>query len=134
MDSEEALQLRLSHVANLDYSSEIMTALQSLLESKNPYAQHFRFMKDSAVGFSDVQLVFSTNNSFDSRQYNLPRIGEVAAIFTSIDGVLPGKFDFVVYSKYNSSLMKISYLNPHCDPMCFYFHVAKVDGSQACSM
>ncbi|XP_055845576.1 uncharacterized protein LOC129915415 [Episyrphus balteatus] len=119
IDAEQALEQRLYHEANKDCNIDIMRTLQSMLERHNPYAQMFKFMKDSVEVSTDFQLTFSTVNAFDPRRYNTPRSNEIAAIFTSTDGAPPGKFDFVIYSKSSGSLTKISNLNPHCDPMCY---------------
>lgn len=119
IDTEDALQHRLGHEANRQCNAEIMALLQSMLERNNPYAQMFHFLKDSIADASDVQLRFTVDNAFDPRRYNVPTTSEVAAVFTSVDGAPPGKFDFVVYSKATPGLTKISYLNPHSDPMCY---------------
>lgn len=119
MDSDEALEQRLGNVANTRCDPEIMAMLQTMLTHHNPYAQIFKFVKHYMVNAPDVQLQFTTENAFDPRRYNLPTTSQVAAVFISDDGAPPGQFHFVVYSKSSGALTRISYLNPHSDPMCY---------------
>ena len=119
IDTDEALQHRLNHEANQQCDLNLMTTLQTILERDNPYAQMFHFLKDSVREASNVELRFTVDNAFDQRRYNVPSVSEIAAVFTNDSGAPPGRFDFIVYSKSNGSMVKISYLNPHSDPMCY---------------
>ena len=57
-----------------------------------------------------VHMVFKRNVNDDKRRFNIPKIGEVAVIFTGEDGLPPTDIDFKVYPKNPDqySLTKIS--------------------------
>ncbi|GBP68362.1 hypothetical protein EVAR_99038_1 [Eumeta japonica] len=62
---------------------------------------------------------YAQSNAFHPGRINAPTVSEVVAVFVTNDGTPPSNIDFVMYSKRTGVLSKISYLNPHSDPMCY---------------
>ncbi|GBP48008.1 hypothetical protein EVAR_83709_1 [Eumeta japonica] len=119
IDFDSALQYRIENEANKNFCKEIMITLQRMLDTRNPYAQLFKHVKDIDEVTHDLQLQFTTSNAFHPGRINTPTVSEVAAVFVTNDGTPPSNIDFVMYSKRTGVLSKISYLNPHSDPMCY---------------
>lgn len=119
VDFDTALQHRVVNEANKNCCEEIMVTLQTMLDTHNPYAQLFKYIKDLDQTILDLHLQFTTTNAFHPGRSNEPAVSEVAAVFVTNDGTPPGNVDFVMYSKTTGALTKISYLNPHSDPMCY---------------
>ncbi|GBP14465.1 hypothetical protein EVAR_7747_1 [Eumeta japonica] len=119
IDFDSALQYRIENEANKNCCKEIMITLQRMLDTHNPYAQLFKHVKDIDEVTHDLQLQFTTSNAFHPGRINAPTVSEVAAVFVTNDGTPPSNIDFVMYSKRTGVLSKISYLNPHSDPMCY---------------
>jgi hypothetical protein len=62
-------------------------------------------------------LYFKTCAQDDKRRYNIPKVGEVSAVFVGEDGNPPENRDFAVYSKSSNKLQLLSVLSPNVDPM-----------------
>lgn len=66
----------------------------------------------------ELTFGFIRRNTDDKRRNNLPSSDEIAAVFESVDGTVPKRFDVLVYPK-NSPLRHISHLSSHVDPMVY---------------
>ncbi|UYV82183.1 hypothetical protein LAZ67_21001284 [Cordylochernes scorpioides] len=65
-----------------------------------------------------VQMLIRQNHCRDLRRYNAPSVSEVAAIFVDQDGHVPSNRDIAVFP-HDCGLVRISPLNPNCDPMTY---------------
>ncbi len=71
-----------------------------------------------------VTFYFKKYDKDEPRRYNVPKVGEISAIFTSEIGDPPTDINFKIYSKQESNedtygVHTISFLSPHCDPMVY---------------
>lgn len=118
MNMSEAHEYR---AENANLRPELLYILENEMKDCNPYCKLLFHMSEieEQYGIEDYRLLFSTENTFDQRRYNLASTNEIAAAFvTDMDGCPAGQYDFFVYSR-NIGIRKLPYLNPHVDPMCY---------------
>ena len=109
-----------------------MNKLGKFIHSNNPYAYTYRQMseieleeqKKSVIEgrpMINVHMEFKRNVHDDPRRYNVPKIGEIAVVFTGEDGMPPTDIDFKVFPKIPDkfSLTKLNFLSQHIDPMTY---------------
>ncbi|XP_058809854.1 uncharacterized protein LOC131675045 [Phymastichus coffea] len=103
IDQHEALNYRIQQNPTIDY--ELMSILDSIIRNNNIYAKSYEMMKEEIrlqqmitnirndSSPSELQLLFSLKPGQDSRRYNIQRVNEVAAIFsTTADGEIPESY------------------------------------------
>jgi hypothetical protein len=66
-----------------------------------------------------VSMIFKRHSSDDPRRYNVPKIGEIAVVFSGEDGMPPIKRDFQVFPKSEHRTSTLSFLSEHVDPMTY---------------
>lgn len=109
-----------------------MAKLGKFIEKNNPYSYSYKQMraieieeenKAKAEGreMIKIHMAFKRNVSDDARRYNIPKIGEIAVVFTGENDMPPTDIDFKVYPKNPDqySLTKINFLSQHIDPMTY---------------
>ncbi|UYV84546.1 hypothetical protein LAZ67_X002584 [Cordylochernes scorpioides] len=95
----------------------------------NPYTSAYRQMHQVELAeehrarienrqMCQVQMLIRQNHCRDLRRYNAPSVSEVAAIFVDQDGHVPSNRDIAVFP-HDCGLVRISPLNPNCDPMTY---------------
>jgi hypothetical protein len=67
------------------------------------------------VGFS-----FTKYERDDPRRFNIPKVGEISAVFSDPNGEPPSDINFLLYPKNESrGVTNLTYMNPNCDPMVY---------------
>jgi hypothetical protein len=66
-------------------------------------------------------MAFKRHSSDDPRRYNIPKVGEIAVVFTGENGMPPEKRDFQVFPKNKDQhrVNKMDILSEHVDPMTY---------------
>jgi len=109
-----------------------MKSLGDFISTNNPYAYSYRQMNEIELEeerkakiegrkMVQVHMEFIKNDKDDKRTYNLPKVGEIAAVFTGEDGLPPSDIDFKVYPKSPDQykLSNLNILSKHLDPMVY---------------
>ncbi|UYV68762.1 hypothetical protein LAZ67_6000728 [Cordylochernes scorpioides] len=129
LDSEAANNTRIAASRPLECHPGILTLLDSVLRRVNPYTSAYRQMHQVELAeehrarienrqMCQVQMLIRQNHCRDLRRYNAPSVSEVAAIFVDQDGHVPSNRDIAVFP-HDCGLVRISPLNPNCDPMIY---------------
>ncbi|UYV80593.1 hypothetical protein LAZ67_19000888 [Cordylochernes scorpioides] len=129
LDSEDANNTRIAASRPLECHPGILTLLDSVLRRVNPYTSAYRQMHQVELAeehrarienrqMCQVQMLIRQNHCRDLRRYNAPSVSEVAAIFVDQDGHVPSNRDIAVFP-HDCGLVRISPLNPNCDPMTY---------------
>ncbi|UYV82863.1 hypothetical protein LAZ67_22001131, partial [Cordylochernes scorpioides] len=129
LDSEAANNTRIAASRPLECHPGILTLLDSVLRRVNPYTSAYRQMHQVELAeehrarienrqMCQVQMLIRQNHCRDLRRYNAPSVSEVAAIFVDQDGHVPSNRDIAVFP-HDRGLVRISPLNPNCDPMTY---------------
>ncbi|UYV70096.1 hypothetical protein LAZ67_7001779, partial [Cordylochernes scorpioides] len=129
LDSEAANNTRIAASRPLECHPGILTLLDSVLRRVNPYTSAYRQMHQVELAeehrarienrqMCQVQMLIRQNHCRDLRRYNAPSVSEVAAIFVDQDGHVPSNRDIAVFP-HDCGLVRISPLNPNCDPMTY---------------
>ncbi|XP_071578031.1 uncharacterized protein [Temnothorax nylanderi] len=67
----------------------------------------------------DLQLGFLTKRGIDRGRYNVQKVNEVAAVFsTTADGEIPETY-VTIYNKCNKTLQQVSTINPNVEPWIY---------------
>jgi hypothetical protein len=130
LDSDEALQKRMTPKENTGCDSKLMAALDSLIRSINEYAKGFKMMRELEIreelkaknegrSINQISMLIRTDRRDDQRCYNNPRTNEVAIVFQNVDGEPPFERDLRIYSKSEHKTKHLSILDPNCDPMVY---------------
>jgi len=106
IDSNEATECRLHQNSNLD--QEILHSIDNIMRTNNIFAQSYRMMHEEIQmqqqttennSIHELQLGFSTKKGIDRGRYNVQKINEVAAVFsTTADGEIPETY-VTIYNK-----------------------------------
>ncbi|UYV65733.1 hypothetical protein LAZ67_3005268 [Cordylochernes scorpioides] len=129
LDSEAANNTRIAASRPLECHPGILTLLDSVLRRVNPYTSAYRQMRQVELAeehrarienrqMCQVQMLIRQNHCRDLRRYNAPSVSEIAAIFVDQDGHVPSNRDIAVFP-HDCGLVRISPLNPNCDPMTY---------------
>ena len=107
--------------------------LDKFIRLHNPYYAAYKQMRQLEIELEleskrlnipvkHISMFFKTCSSDDPKRYNVPKIGEIAAVFCGEDGA-PTTSDLRVYPKnennHEFSLNKINILSELCDPMVY---------------
>jgi hypothetical protein len=100
-----------------------MKEIDSILRNINPYAHAYRHLHDiekqnSVIDGPTIKMIFRRSAGDDPRRYNLPKVGEIAAVFVGVNDEPPFERDIVVYPR-DDQLRHISILSGNCDPMVY---------------
>lgn len=104
LDSKTATEQRMQHDANSNCSSTIMEKLDTYLRSVNIYYDSYKQMrkiekeeeKANSLGIQlpKIHMAFKKCSSDDPRRYNIPKLGEIAVVFTGDNRMPPTDIDF----------------------------------------
>lgn len=132
LDSKTATEERMLHQANSNCKPQIMEKIDNYLTTVNPYYHAYKQMrqieleeeekaKSTGSQLPNIHMAFKKCNTDDRRRYNIPKIGEIAVVFTGEDGMPPTDIDFQVFPKNTDqySLNKLNILSEHLDPMTY---------------
>ena len=132
MDPQEAVDYRMA--GNLGCNREIMDNLEQMLRECNIFAKSYEMMKDEInhqrelLGNDtdpELQLLFRLKPEYDHNKYNLQRVNEVAAVFsTTADGDIPESY-VTMRNKDRRVLRSIISMDQNVDTMVhplFYPH------------
>ena len=68
----------------------------------------------------DVSLCFIRDNKDDARRYNAPIVSQIAAVFTTDNGLPQDQREFVVFPHAEQQkLIQLNDLSKHIDPMSY---------------
>jgi len=122
MDPDEALDQRMSEKPNENCLPAVLSEIDQLLRTVNPFACSYQFMREKIEEQGTNKTVVMdiiTNKSQDHRRYNAPTATEVAIIFEAdADGSPPLYRDIRIYPR-GGYYQQISILNPNLDPMVY---------------
>ena len=110
-----------------------MERFDKFLRISNPYYHSYKQMRDveieeeqkakrNGTTVPTIHMAFKRNPTDDVRRYNVPKIGEIAVVFTGEDGLPPQERDFQVFPKQtndSNALNKLNILSQHTDPMVY---------------
>ena len=106
-----------------------MQLLDQHMRDVNPYCKVYKMLyeferEQNAMSFGatmpKASLRFKRMPGEDLRRFNIPSVGEIAAIFTGEDGLPPEDRDFVVFHhNRQQELIRLSDLSRHIDPLCY---------------
>ncbi|RCN43056.1 hypothetical protein ANCCAN_10937 [Ancylostoma caninum] len=129
LDTKQAAEERMGHVANLSCNEELMNRLGELITQTSPYARSFKMMEEvvkkeeedarrEGRSAEPVRMVFDMESRKDPRRYNVPTANEVAVVFVGEDESAQATRSFAVHPR-GGGLQMISDTDPHCDPLCY---------------
>ena len=100
-----------------------MRELDIIFREINQYAHAYRHLHEVERQYSvdncpSIKMFFKRSVGDDPRRYNLPRVGEIAAVFVGENGEPPFERDIVVHPR-GDELRHISILSGNCDPMVY---------------
>ncbi|XP_063990617.1 uncharacterized protein LOC135169496 [Diachasmimorpha longicaudata] len=125
IDPDEATDVRCNLMSTLN--REVVEAIDNSLRQCNLFAQSYRMMHEELQSMRNVntneepemQLIFSLKPGIDQRRYNLQRINEVAAIFTTAaDGDMPESY-VSVRNKGTKELQFVNSMDPNVEPWIY---------------
>jgi len=125
VDSNEATECRLHQNSNLD--QEILYSIDNIMRTNNIFAQSYRMMHEeiqmqqqtSDNNIRELQLGFLTKKGIDRGRYNVHKINEVAAVFsTTADGEIPETY-VTIYNKNIKTLKQVSTMDPNVEPWIY---------------
>jgi hypothetical protein len=130
LDSDEALDIRMSIKENSRCEPELLDKLDSLMRRENDYAKAYKMMREFEIeeenqsikerrSIKPISMLIRTDRRNDQRRYNVPKINEVAMVFQNVDGEPPFERDIRIYSRSENKTTNISILNENCDPMTY---------------
>ena len=109
---------------------KIFEILDNYIRTINPFYQSFKQFKDieqeqilkaqrEKKPIPAITLYFKTCPQDDKRRFNVPKTGEVSAVFVGENGNPPINRDFAVYSKISDRLQLLKVISPNVDPMVY---------------
>lgn len=126
VDNNEAIECRFHRNSNLD--KEILRLIDSIMRTNNIFAQSYRMIHEEIQiqqqsienhNIRELQLGFLTKKGIDHGRYNIQRVNEVAAVFsTTADGEIPETY-VTVYNKNNKTLQQVSTMDPNVEPWIY---------------
>ncbi|XP_029174600.1 uncharacterized protein LOC114943183 [Nylanderia fulva] len=123
VDNNEATECRLHRNSNLD--KEILHLIDNIMRTNNVFAQSYRMMHKEIEQITEnnsireLQLRFLTKKGIDRGRYNVQRVNEVAAVFsTTADGEIPETY-VTIYNKNEKTLQQVSTMNPNVEPWIY---------------
>ena len=130
LDSDAALNRRMSIKANVGCNPSLMNELDMLLRQINPFAQAYKMMHEVEEDeicnaafedrpFANIAMAISHERDFDPRRYNAVRCNEVAFVFQTEDGAPPFNRDIAVHLKNSNATQHVSILNCNLDAMTY---------------
>jgi hypothetical protein len=125
VDNNEATECRLNRNSNLD--EEILRSIDNMMRINNIFAQSYRMMHEEiqiqkmtqSHNIHELKLGFLTKKGIDRGRYNVQRVNEVAALFsTSADGEIPETY-VTIYNKSKKKLQQVSTMDPNVEPWIY---------------
>ncbi|XP_024877995.1 uncharacterized protein LOC112458538, partial [Temnothorax curvispinosus] len=124
IDNNEATECRLHRNSNLD--EEILRSIDNVIRTNNIFAKSYRMMHEEIQvqttennSIPNLQLGFLTKRGIDRGRYNIQKVNEVAAVFsTTADGEIPETY-VTIYNKCNKTLQQVSTMNPNVEPWIY---------------
>jgi len=107
------------------------------MRNKNPYYHSYKQLRQVELEQNEkakltgnkmpsIHMAFKRHYNDDPRRYNIPKVGEIAAVFTGDAGLAIHERDFQVFPKTNDPypLTKLNVLSQHISPMTYpLFHL-----------
>lgn len=119
-DSRESLEYRKSFGEDLD--EYVLEVIDKIMREHNIFAQSYAMAGEIIKQLDNVQeftLAFSLKNNVDKNRFNLPRVDEVAAVFSTNDrGVIPDSY-VVIRCKDSDELISVSWMDPNVEPWLY---------------
>ena len=127
IDTDQANDIRTRNGANAACDFSVMSNLDRLIRSVNPYAQAYynmaeveRQAKSNGTYKGNLSMVFNRSLNRTAKRYNAPTASEIAMIFTDNNGEPPFERDIKVYAKgVSTDNLQLNLLSPHLDPMTY---------------
>ncbi|XP_051160511.1 uncharacterized protein LOC127290984 [Leptopilina boulardi] len=126
VDQNESTDIRCNQFQTLN--RDIINAIDTALRDCNIFVQSYRMMheemeksmtENNLTIEPEMQLLFTLKPGMDSRRYNIQKVNEVAAIFTTTaDGDIPESY-VTLYNKRNKNLQYVSSMNPNVEPWIY---------------
>ncbi|XP_063994425.1 uncharacterized protein LOC135171800 [Diachasmimorpha longicaudata] len=127
VDQNEATDVRCNQMSTLD--AELVGEIDSALRKCNDFARSYQMMHEELLQSRlnsresgvepKMQLLFSLKPGMDRGRYNLQKINEVAAIFTTTaDGEIPESY-VSIRVKATKELTYISTMDPNVEPWIY---------------
>ncbi|KYN18631.1 ATP-dependent DNA helicase PIF1, partial [Trachymyrmex cornetzi] len=124
VDNNEAIEYRLHQNSNLD--EEILRLIDNIIRTNNIFAQSYRMIHEEIQAqqtenhnIRELQLGFLTKKGVDRGRYNIQRVNEVAAVFsTTADGEIPETY-VTIYNKSNKTLQQVRTMDPNVEPWIY---------------
>jgi len=124
VDNNEATEYRLHRNSNLD--EHILRSIDNIMRTNNIFAQSYRMMHEEIQtqmtenhNIPELQLGFLTKKGIDRGRYNIQRVNEVAAVFsTTANGEIPETY-VTIYNKNNRTLQQVSTMDPNVEPWIY---------------
>ena len=128
LDPSEASSHRLEY--NDQLNSNLLLMLDKIIRDHNIFAQSYQMMYEEIENekrkaaanntvIPKIEMTLTTKPNLDNRQFNLQRVNEVAAIFTTdADGNIPDTY-ITVKNKSTKELKLLSNMDPNVEPLLY---------------
>lgn len=120
-DTDTAINHRLGMPQNNRCLRSVMNAIANELNRINHFVRSFVSMREHCENHptKEISMVIRTDRELDLNRFNEPIATDVAVIFTSNDGEPPFNRNLIAFSKTNSTIRKVSTINPALDPLAY---------------
>ena len=128
LDSENATECRVKHNENLD--DELLRILDQIIRENNIFAQSYQMLHEEISSEENSDDILNLKMSFvnkktgiDKGRFNVTKVNEVAAIFTTTaDGDIP-KVYVTIKNKHDRTLQSVSTMDPNVEPWIYPLYV-----------
>ncbi|XP_044005604.1 uncharacterized protein LOC122850538 [Aphidius gifuensis] len=126
VDQNEATNVRSQFNKDSCLNMEIIEAIGNTLCEINVFAKSYQMMHEELQQTindgqeeTEMRLIFSTKPGKDARRYNVQKINEVAAIFTTTaNGDIPESY-VTIHNKNTKKLEYVSNMDPNVEPWIY---------------
>lgn len=129
IDADEATEQRMKSREREGCDAGLMKMLSDIIASISPLARSYKMMKrvvDEEEERSQllhtvsrkVVMTLGTSKNYDRHKHNVPAENEIAAVFVSDDGEIPGNRGLMVYPK-SGQIKRIPVISEMVDPMSY---------------
>lgn len=129
LDADEATEQRMKSREREGCDAGLMKMLADIIVAISPLANSYKMMKrvlddeeqrshELNTAKRQVVMTLGTSKSYDRHRHNIPAENEIAAVFVSDDGEIPGSRGLMVYPK-SGQIKRIPVISEMVDPMSY---------------
>lgn len=114
-------------------NNKVLEIIDNHIRKHNPYYHAYKQLHqveseqkeklkvEGVTQMPSIHMAFKRHFNDDPRRYNVPKIGEIAAVFSGEDSLEASERDFQIFPRMDNAnnLTKLNVLSHHIDPMTY---------------